>query len=389
MMNFDYQNGTKLIFGKDTELSIGTEIKSYTSKVLLHYGGGSIKKTGLYDKIIASLNNAEVEVIELSGVKPNPRVSLVREGIDICRKENIDFILAVGGGSVIDSAKAIAAGVNYQGDVWDLYTGTPIKHQCLRLSTILTIPAAGSETSSSSVITNEDGWLKRSIGHLTLRPVFSILNPELTFTLPKYQTACGIADMLAHVMERYFVNEKNVDLTDRLCEATMKAIIENALRLMKNSNDYNARAEIMLCGTIAHNDSLNVGRGGDWASHDIEHELSGIYDVAHGAGLSIIFPAWMKYVYKHDINRFAQFGNRVFNLDINLNNPEETALLAIDKLEKFFKAIELPTSFEDANIPMDRIEEMAKKLVYHTDHVGSFVEIRETEALEIYKLALK
>ena len=221
-----------------------------------------------------------------------------------------------------------------------------------------------------------------------MRPVFSILNPELTFTLPKYQTSCGVADMIAHVMERYFVNEKHVDLTDRLCEATMKSIIENGLRLMKNPDDYNARAEIMLCGTVAHNGSLDIGRGGDWASHDIEHELSGIYDIAHGAGLSIIFPAWMKFVYKHDINRFAQFGNRVFNLDINLNNPEETALLAIKKLEEFFKDMELPVSFKDANLSSDRIEEMAKKLVSDRDHVGSFVEIREKEALEIYKLAL-
>ncbi|WP_195989236.1 iron-containing alcohol dehydrogenase [Clostridium sp. D53t1_180928_C8] len=388
MLNFNYQNGTKLIFGKNTEESIGTEVKKYSKKVLLHYGGGSIKKSGLYDRIINSLNKEDIEIFELSGVKPNPRVSLVRKGIEVCRKENIDFILAVGGGSVIDSAKAIAAGVNYQGDVWDLFTGTPINHELIKLATVLTIPAAGSETSSGSVITNEDGWMKRAVGHEDMRPVFSILNPELTFTLPKYQTSCGVADMIAHVMERYFVNEKHVDLTDRLCEATMKSIIENGLRLMKNPDDYNARAEIMLCGTVAHNGSLDIGRGGDWASHDIEHELSGIYDIAHGAGLSIIFPAWMKFVYKHDINRFAQFGNRVFNLDINLNNPEETALLAIKKLEEFFKDMELPVSFKDANLSSDRIEEMAKKLVSDRKHVGSFVEIREKEALEIYKLAL-
>lgn len=388
MLNFSYQNGTKLIFGKNTENNIGEEVKKYSSKILLHYGGGSIKSTGLYNKIINSFNTSGIEVIELSGVKPNPRISLVREGISICRKENIDFIVAVGGGSVIDSAKAIAAGVNYKGDVWDLFTGTQINHEIVKLATVLTIPAAGSETSSGCVITNEDGWMKRSTGHPNMRPVFSILNPELTFTLSKYQTSCGVADMLAHVMERYFVNEKHVDLTDRLCEATMKSIIENGLRLMKNPNDYNARAEIMLCGTVAHNGSLDMGRGGDWASHDIEHELSGIYDIAHGAGLSIIFPAWMRFVYKHDLNRFAQFGNRVFNLDVNFNNLEETALLAIKELEEFFKNIELPVSFKDANLPSDKIEEMARKLVSDTDHVGSFVEIREKEALEIYKLAL-
>lgn len=388
MRNFNYKNGTEIIFGKNTEEKVGSEIKKYTNKVLLHYGGGSIKASGLYDKVVSSLKEANIEILELSGVKPNPRVSLVREGIELCRKHNIDFILAVGGGSVIDSSKAIAAGVNYDGDVWDLFIGTPIKHTCLKLATILTIPAAGSETSPGCVITNEDGWYKRSCGHQSLRPVFSILDPELTFTLPKYQTSCGIADMIAHILEIYFTNEKNVDLTDRLCEATLKTIMENALRLNVNPNDYNARAEIMLSGMIAHNDSLSMGRVGDWATHDIEHELSGIYDIAHGAGLSIIFPAWMKYVYKHDLNRFAQFSNRVFNIEINFNNLEETALKGIEALENFFTRIELPTRLSHVNINDDRIEEMSKKLVAHCDHVGNFIEIRAKEAFEIFKLAL-
>ncbi|MBQ6820377.1 MAG: iron-containing alcohol dehydrogenase [Clostridium sp.] len=388
MLNFNYKNGTQIIFGKNTEEKIGKEIKKYTNKILLHYGGGSIKKIGLYDKVIASLKEENIEIHELSGVKPNPRVSLVREGINICRKHNIDFILAIGGGSVIDSSKAIAAGVNYSGDVWDLFIDTPINHTCLKVATILTIPAAGSETSSGTVITNEDGLYKRSTGHPSLRPIFSILNPELTFSLPKYQTSCGISDMIAHILERYFTNVKNVDLTDRLCEATLKTIIENALILNTNPNDYNARAEIMLCGTIAHNDSLSMGRLGDWASHDIEHELSGIYDIAHGAGLSIIFPAWMKYVYKHDINRFVQFSNRVFNIDINLNNLEETALKGIYALENFFSEIELPTRLSHVNIDDSRIEEMSKKLISHCDHVGNFVKITDKEALEIFKLAL-
>ena len=388
MRNFNYKNGTELIFGKETENQVGSLVKNYASKILLHFGGGSIKKSGLYDKIIASLKKENIEVFELGGVKPNPRVSLVREGINICRENNIDFILAVGGGSVIDSSKAIAAGVNYEGDVWDLFLGTPINHKCLSVATVLTIPAAGSETSTGSVITNEDGLYKRSIGHPTLRPVFSILNPELTYTLPKYQTSCGIADMFAHILERYFTNEPNVDLTDRLCEGTMKAIIDNALRLNIDPMDYNARAEIMLSGTVAHNDSLSMGRLGDWASHDIEHELSGIYDIAHGAGLSIIFPAWMKFVYKHDVNRFAQFANRVFNIDININNLEETALKGIEALENFFTEIELPTRLSHVGIDDSRIAEMAKKLVAHSDHAGNFVEIREKEAYEIYKLAL-
>lgn len=388
MRNFNYKNQTEIIFGKETETKVGVEVKKYANKVLLHYGGGSIKSTGLYDKIVNSLKNENIEIVELGGVKPNPRVSLVREGIEICRKNNIDFILAVGGGSVIDSAKAIAAGVNYKGDVWDLFIGTDINHTCLKLATVLTIPAAGSETSSGCVITNEDGLYKRGAGHPTLRPIFSILNPELTYTLPKYQTSCGIADMIAHILERYFTNEKYVDLTDRLCEATLKTIMENALRLNNNPNDYNSRAEIMLSGMVAHNDWLSIGRLGDWATHAIEHELSGIYDIAHGAGLSIIFPAWMKYVYKHDLNRFAQFANRVFDIDINLNNLEETALKGIEALENFYAKIELPTRLSHANINDEHIEEMSKKLVAHYDHVGNFVEIREKEALEILKLAL-
>ena len=388
MRNFNYKNETEIIFGKNTEEKIGKEIKKYTNKILLHYGGGSIKASGLYDKVISSLKNENIEIVELPGVKPNPRLSLVKKGIEICRKNNIDFILAVGGGSVIDSAKAIAAGVNYDGDVWDLFIDTSINHPCLNVATILTIPAAGSETSSGCVITNEYGWYKRSTGHPTLRPVFSIMNPELTFTLPKYQTSCGISDMIAHILERYFTNEKHVDLTDRLCEGTLKAIIENALRLNTNPNDYNARAEIMLSGMVAHNNSLSMGRIGDWATHDIEHELSGIYDIAHGAGLSILFPAWMKYVYKHDLNRFAQFANRVFNIDININNLEETSLKGIEALENFFTDIDLPTRLSHVDIDDNRIEEMSKKLVTYCDHVGNFVEIREREALEIFKLAL-
>ncbi|MGL4338024.1 MAG: iron-containing alcohol dehydrogenase [Turicibacter sp.] len=388
MQNFTYHNGTKIIFGANTQSLVGSELNPYSKKVLLHYGGGSIKKSGLYDTILNSLNNERIEVVELGGVQPNPRVSLVRTGIDICRTEKIDFILAVGGGSVIDSAKAIAAGVNYDGDVWDLFTGTPITHACLKLATILTIPAAGSETSSGTVITNEEGDYKRSTGHPTLRPIFSILNPELTYTLPTYQTSCGIADMFAHVVERYFTNTAHVDLTDRLCEATFKSIIDNGLRVMKEPNNYDVRAEVMLSGMVAHNGWLDMGRLTDWASHNLEHELSGIYDIAHGAGLTIMIPAWMKYVYKHDINRFAQFGNRVFNLDINMQNPEETALLAIEKVEEFFKAIQLPTRFSDANLPSDQIEIMAKKLVEDRGHSGNFVHIKEADAIEIYKLAL-
>lgn len=389
MVDFNFQNSTKLIFGKDKELTVGEEVKKFSDKVLMHYGGGSIKSSGLYEKIITSLKNVGVEVIELSGVKPNPRLSLVKEGIKLVKENQIDFILAVGGGSVIDSAKAISLGSKCLGDVWDFFeTGKDFDGTCIPLGVVLTIPAAGSETSGGTVITNEEGGYKRSTGHPTMRPKFAIMNPELTYTLPDYQTACGVCDMFAHILERYFTNVENVGLTDRLCEGTMKNIIENGKKLLVNGTDYAARAEIMLSGTIAHNDSLSMGRIGDWASHDIEHELSGIYDIAHGAGLAIIFPAWMKYVYKHDINRFAQFANRVFEVEIDLNDLEGTALKGIQALTNFFKEIGLPVTLEDANISDDRLEEMASKRT-ENGTIGSFVKLSKEDVLNIYKLALK
>lgn len=389
MINFNFENYTKLIFGKDKELTVGQEVKKFSNKILMHYGGGSIKNSGLYEKIVTSLKEANVEFIELSGVKPNPRLSLVREGIKLVRENKIDFILAVGGGSVIDSAKAISLGANYDGDVWDLFEkGKNFEGSCVPLGVVLTIPAAGSETSGGTVITNEDGGYKRSTGHRTMRPQFAIMNPELTYTLPDYQTACGACDMFAHILERYFTNVENVGLTDRLCEGAMKNIIENAKKVLENGNDYAARAEIMLSGTIAHNDSLSMGRIGDWASHDIEHELSGIYDIAHGAGLAIIFPAWMKYVYNHDINRFAQFANRVFDVEIDLKDLEGTALKGIEALKNFFKEIGLPVTLEDANISDDRLEEMAEKRT-ENGTVGNFVKLNKEDVLNIYKLAIK
>lgn len=389
MVDFNFQNSTKLIFGKDKELTVGEEVKKFSDKVLMHYGGGSIKSSGLYEKIITSLKNVGVEVIELSGVKPNPRLSLVKEGIKLVKENQIDFILAVGGGSVIDSAKAISLGSKCLGDVWDFFeTGKDFDGTCIPLGVVLTIPAAGSETSGGTVITNEEGGYKRSTGHPTMRPKFAIMNPELTYTLPDYQTACGVCDMFAHILERYFTNVENVGLTDRLCEGTMKNIIENGKKLLVNGTDYAARAEIMLSGTIAHNDSLSMGRIGDWASHDIEHELSGIYDIAHGAGLAIIFPAWMKYVYKHDINRFAQFANRVFEVEIDLNDLEGTALKGIQALTNFFKEIGLPVTLEDANISDDRLEEMASKRT-ENGTIGSFVKLSKEDVLNIYRLALK
>lgn len=388
MLNFEFYNKTKIVFGKGTEDQVGDLTKVEGKKVLLHYGGGSIKKFGLYDKVIKSLEAANVDYIELGGVVANPRVSLVREGIELCKKEKVDFILAIGGGSVIDSAKGIAAGYYYDGDVWDLYIGKGTFEKCLPLGVILTIPAAGSESSGSSVVTNEDGWWKRDIGHVNLRPIFSILNPEWTYTLPAYQTGCGASDMLAHVMERYFTRTESVELTDRLSEAVMKTIIKQAPKLMSAPKDYDARAEIMWAGTLAHNDLIGMGRETDWASHGIEHELSGIYDIAHGAGLSIIFPAWIKYVYKTDLERFAQWANRVFDIEVNTKNLEETTLAGIAALEDFYKSIDMPIRLSEADILADRFEEMASKATNKDQHtLGSFVKLTKKDINAIFELA--
>lgn len=388
MNNFIFKNETKIIFGKDTENHVGKEIKEAADKVLLVYGGGSIKKTGLFDKVTASLKESGVEYFELSGVKPNPRLSLVQEGIDLCRKNNINYILAVGGGSTIDTAKSVAIGVPYEGNVWDFYAGKAQAKATLPVGVILTIPAAGSEASDSAVITNEDGWYKKGYGSPLMRPTFAIMNPELTYTLPPYQTACGAADMMAHIMERYFTNTENVDLTDRLCEATLRTIINNVPKALKNPEDYAARAEIMWAGTIAHNGLLGTGRIEDWSSHNIEHELSGIYDIAHGAGLAIVFPAWMKYVYKHNIKRFVQFAVRVWDVDLAFESEEAIALEGINRLAAFFKSIGLPISLADAGITEDRYEEMASKCTSSDAYtIGGFVKLNKQDIISIYKLA--
>jgi alcohol dehydrogenase YqhD (iron-dependent ADH family) len=388
MENFSFYRPTRIIFGRGTEDEVGKEVKKYGKKILLHYGGGSIKRTGLYDKVMKSIKSENIEVVELGGVKPNPRLSLVREGIDICKKENIDFILVVGGGSTIDSAKAIAIGAKYDGDVWDCYTGEKAEiRSALPLGVVLTIPAAGSEVSPDSVITDEDGWYKRFASGEPLISKFSILNPELTFTLSVNQTVIGISDILAHVYERYFTQVKNVELTDRLAEATMKTVITNTRLVLKDLKDYNARAEIMWAGSIAHNDLLATGRTGDWASHMIEHELSGIYDIPHGEGLAIIFPAWMKYVYKYNVPKFAQFAQRVWGVDANFDSLEWTALEGISKVEAFYREVGLPVRLSEIGIREDRFEEMATKCIEEFGTIGQFKELKKDDILKIYRLA--
>lgn len=388
MNNFEFRNPTRIIFGKGTENNIGREIKKYTDRILLCYGGGSIKKSGLYSRVVTSLKENNIEFIELSGIKPNPRLNLVKKGIDLCRQNDINFVMSVGGGSAADTAKAIAVGVPYNGDVWDFYIGKVKVKEALPIAVILTLPATGTESSNSSVITNEDGLYKKGLNSELIRPTFSIMNPELTYTLPAYQTSCGISDIMAHTMERYFTNVDHVDLTDRLCEATLKTVINNAKILIKHPKNYDARAEIMWSGTIAHNGLLNTGRIGDWGSHKIEHELSAIYDIAHGAGLSIVFPAWMKYVYKHNVNLFVQFAVRVWDVDLSFSSYENIALEGISRLEQFFKKIGLPTKLSDANIDDNRFEEMANKCTENnTKTVGQFIKLGKEDIINILTLA--
>ncbi|QEZ68786.1 iron-containing alcohol dehydrogenase [Paraclostridium bifermentans] len=392
MLNFDYQNRTRIIFGKNEHRNIGKVIKTYANKVLFHFGGQSIKKSGVYEDVINSLLENQIDFVELGGVKPNPRLSLVNEGIELCRKEKVDFILAVGGGSVIDSAKAIAIGVPYNGDVWDFYCKDIEIKEAIPVATILTIPAAGSESSTGTVITNEEKQLKLSCGCELLRPLLSIINPELYFTLPRNQIANGISDMMSHIMERYFTNTSNTDLIDGLCESTLKTIMRNGLIIINDNKNYDAWAEIALSGNIAHNGLLGLGREQDWASHKIEHELSAIYDVAHGAGLSVITPAWMKYVYKENPHMFEQFAINVMGVESTSKSQEEIINEGIEKLKSFYKKLELPTSLKELNINESNLELMAKKSTNFKDGkeilIGGLKKLNWEDVLAIYNLSL-
>ena len=389
MDNFEFCNPTKIVFGRGTEAQVGKETAAYSKKVLLHFGGGSIKSSGLYDRVTASLKAAGVEWVELGGVKPNQRLSLVHEGVKLCKAHGLGLVLAVGGGSVIDSAKAIAMGAVIDHDVWDFYMGKGAPTSALPVATILTLPAAGSESSTGTVITKEEGWLKRAVNSELIYPRFSILNPELAMTLPPFQVACGAMDISAHLMERYFTNVKNVSFTDRLIEGTLKTIMRQAPRILANPQDYDAWSEFMWAGTIAHNNLLNTGRIGDWASHDIEHEISGIYDVAHGAGLAVVFPAWMKHVLHHDLDRFVQWAVRVWNVELDVFNPEAVALEGIARMEAFFTSLGVGTRMKDLGITDDRIDEMADKCTNgDTTTVGNFVKLDRTAVAKILRLAV-
>ncbi len=388
MNNFNFYSPTFFVFGKERENEAGKYVKRFGgTNVLIHYGSGSVLKSGLLDRVKKSLEASAIKFTELGGVVPNPRSGLVYKGIDICKKEKIDFILAVGGGSVIDSAKAIALGAVSDGDFWEFYLGKKVE-KALPVATILTLTAAGSEGSTGSVITHENGMLKRAANSDLLRPVFSILNPELTCSLPAYQTACGATDMMAHVMERYFTNTKNVEITDRLCEAVLLTVINETPKALSNPNDYEARANLMWAGMVAHNDICGVGREQDWSSHGMEHELSGLYDVAHGAGLAVMFPAWMKYVMQNDIMRFAQFAVRVWGCEMDFSNPENTARKGIEKYEQFMTSIGMPIRFSQLGAKAEDIPTLVSSIGLGEHTMGSFVKLKQEDIKKIYELAV-
>ena len=389
MNDFTFYSPTYFVFGKNKESETGIYVKRFQgTRVLIHYGGGSVIKSGLLDRVKKSLDSENISYIELGGVKPNPRSGLVYEGIELCRKEKVDFILAVGGGSTIDSAKAIAAGVVYEGDFWDFYQGLPIT-KALPVGTILTIAAAGSEGSPDSVITKEEGMFKRGASGEAIRPIFSILNPELTMSLPAYQTACGATDIMAHVFERYFTNTKDVEITDRMCEAVLLTMVKEVPKVITNPNDYEARANIMWAGMMAHNNSCGVGRTQDWTSHNIEHELSALYDCAHGAGLAVVMPAVFTYTLEHNVMRFAQAAVRVWGCQMDFADPKRTALEGIEALRNFLISIGMPKNFAEIGAKEEDIEKLAHTCCYgdvNTGTVEGFATLDQKDVENIYKL---
>ena len=391
MNDFSFYSPTKFVFGRGAEAKVGSLVRACGgTKVLLHFGGGSVKKNGVYDAVVKALESEGVGYVPLGGVQPNPRSGLVREGIALCRKESVDFILAVGGGSVIDSAKAIAFGTLYDGDFADFYFGKDVKNQpqvpkALPVGTVLTIAAAGSEGSANSIINLEPGNLKRGATGDVLRPKFSVLNPEFTFTLPPFQTACGLTDIFAHIAERYFTPTKEVEITDALCEAVMRTVVKEGAKVMANPRDYDARANIMWAGTVAHNNVCGVGRAQDWSSHGIEHELSALYDCAHGAGLAVVMPAWMDYVMEADIARFARFAERVW--DVREGSPEEMAKEGVRRYRAWLKSIGMPQNFVELGAKTEDIPALVEKLGLKGNTLGAFRPLNDADVAAILRIA--
>ncbi len=387
MQNFIYNTPTKVYFGKDTHKNVGQIIKDLGyDKIMLQYGQGSVKKSGLYDQVIYSLKQNDISFVELGGVEPNPKVEFVRNAIKIAKKEKVQMILALGGGSVIDSCKCTALGAKTDYDIWDIMTGKVTPKDVLKTSCILTISAAGSEMSSSAVLTNTELNIKKGVSTEFNRCEFAILNPELTYSVSKYQTSCGIVDMMTHTLERYFTNHAPTDLTDRISESILKSIINAGSILMNDLTNYDARATIMWASSLAHNGLTGCGRENYLAVHQIEHAVSGLYDsVAHGAGLAVIYPAWAKFIYKYNTQRFAQFARRVF--DVEEKDDEKASLLGIEKLQDFFKSIEMPTKLSQFNIASKDVEKIALLCTYNkTFKIKSYINLGYEEVKEILKL---
>ena len=391
MVNFEYFTPTKVVFGKNAEEKTGELVKAQgCKKVLVHYGGQSAKKSGLLDRICASLEKEGISYVTLGGVVPNPHLSKVHEGIELCKKEGVDFILAVGGGSVIDSGKAIGYGVANEGEVWDFYAKTRIPEACLPIGAVLTIAAAGSEMSDSSVITNEDGWLKRGCNNNLCRCRFAIMNPELTYTLPPYQTASGCVDIMMHTMERYFTREENTALTDGIGEALLRTVMESAQTLARDAENYNARAQVMWASSLSHNGLTGCGTIGDWSCHQLEHELGGMFDVAHGAGLAAVWGSWARYVYKEKPERFAQFAVNVMGVTNDFSDPEKTALEGIRKMEEFYRSIHMPTNIRELGVELteEQVEQLAYKCSFMEKRtIGQFKVLDRNDMEEIYRMA--
>lgn len=389
MDNFSFISPTKFILEKDADLLCGQEVKKFSDKVLfVNYGDKYTYDSGLHKRITDALASAGVECFDFPGVQPNPRVSLVREGIEVCRKNNIGCVLAVGGGSVIDTAKAIGIGAKYDGDVWDFYSQKAVPVDSLPVGTVMTLPATGSEGSNGSVLKNDETGESADVMGDVIRPKFTLMNPELTMTLPKKQTVYGIVDMFSHVMERYFSTSTDTYVTDYMCEAVMKAIIATSKILMKDLSNYNARAELMWASIVAHNGVLGVGRNQNWAVHMIGAQLSASYNAVHGATISVLYPCWAEYVYKNNVARFAQFANRVFDVDMNFYNMEETALLGVEKLREFFDYMEAPRSLSELGVEGREKFAAMSESACRFGNIGGMMTLAPKDVEKIFELAL-
>jgi len=387
LKNFTYWNPTKLIFGRGEVNKLAEEIKSYGRNILLVYGGGSIKRNGLYDQVINNLNKSGFSFHELAGVEPNPRLGTVNKGIAICKEKNIDFLLAIGGGSVIDCTKAIAAGAKYDGDAWDIITKKHIPTDALPLGTILTIAATGSEMNSGAGITNWDTKEKYGWNSPYVFPKFSILDPVNTFTVPKNQTVYGIVDMMSHVLEQYIHHIPNTDYQDRMCESLLKTVIETAPKLLQDLENYEFRETILFTGTIALNNMLSMGANGDWATHYMEHPLSALYDIPHAGGIAILFPNWMRHVLSENPGRFKQLAVRVFDIETKDKSDEEVGLEGIEKMAEFWSSLGAPSKLSDYGIMDEQINLIADKVMVNGEF-GHFKQLNREDVLSILKHSL-